>query len=164
MFGPSVDDILAHRHCAGVRSGHPNCLEAQVSRVKNEMIGKVPCPFRSCTETCGVFRFKGRTEGRARFAGKLYSACPVHGRYGADASPASQEYILENATIWGEGNKAPAAAVAAPGKNTSSAAPPKETPVVATPAPPVKVPAASPAPAPKTPAPKWWESWRPIIR
>lgn len=134
-------------------------------RQKNECIGEVPCPFRSCTEVCGVFRFKGRTEGRARFAGKLYSACPVHGRYGADASPASQEYILNEGKIWGEGKKPPASTEAAPVKqDTPSASAQAPVPAAAVLAAPVKVPAPPPA-APVKPQPqRWWQSWQPIIK
>lgn len=131
-------------------------------RKKNEQIGAVPCPFRSCTETCAVFRFKGRTEGRARFAGKLYCACPVHGRYGADASPASQEYILNEATIWGEGKKPPASTVAAPVKNDTQSDPPK--PVVVTPAAPVQRPAPAAVIPVKPAPPKWWEAFQTIIK
>jgi hypothetical protein len=74
---------------------------------KNEAIGEVECPQKGCTAKAAVFRFRQRTAGRSQFAGKLYCDCPAHGRYGADGKQAAQEYILENATIWGSEKSGP---------------------------------------------------------
>lgn len=122
-----------------------------MARPKNEAIGTVECPVKGCTESCNVFRFRQRSEGRSRFAGKLYIECTRHGRYGADGKPASQDYILENAKLWGPEEK-PVSAVAAP----VTAEPPKPAPA---PAPTTR---AAPVPAPKKPGPDpskprpWW--------
>jgi hypothetical protein len=107
-----------------------------MSRAKNEAIGEVECPQKGCVKKAPVYRFQARGAGRARFAGKLYSDCPVHGRYGADAKQGAQEYILENATIWGDNTPKP-------------------------PATPATVPVIAPAPAA---APHWTETWGALIK
>jgi hypothetical protein len=100
-------------------------------KTRNTPIGEVECPHKGCAETCKVFRFQARTEGRRTvFSGKHYAECPKHGRIGADGNPATTEYILENATIW------------AP-KQTTGTAPADSGKV---PAPPAKTPAPRPAP------------------
>jgi len=79
---------------------------------KNEPIGECPCPRRGCDKVAKVFKFRGReNEKQRRLAGKLYLQCPEDGRFGADAAPAMQDYILENSTIW-ERKNAPSAAPA----------------------------------------------------
>lgn len=114
-----------------------------MSRAKNEAIGEVECPHRGCSSKATVFRFQARGAGKARFAGKLYADCPVHGRYGADGKQGAQEYILENATIWGD----------------QAAKPPAATNPV-----PVTAPAA-PATRPTAPAARHWtEEWAPLIK
>lgn len=97
-----------------------------MSRARNEPIGEVDCPHRGCELKAKVYKFQARAAadgGRARFAGKLYADCSVHGRYGADGKPAAQEYLLENATIFGAtlNGKPPAPAPAAPVKATPAA-------------------------------------------
>jgi hypothetical protein len=94
-----------------------------MSRAKNEPIGEVDCSHRGCTEKAKVFKFKTRAgdASRTRFAGKLYADCPVHGRSGTDGKQAAQDYILENAKIWGTHQTAPVPAPAAPVKSTESA-------------------------------------------
>lgn len=124
-----------------------------MARPKNEQIGEVACPIKNCEKVCAVFRFRQRTEGRNRFAGKLYCDCPVHGRYGADGKEASQEYILSEGKVWGDAKKP---------------VNPGDVPVVpasATPAPPAAIPAPerpqkSPEPTPVVPAKS---PWRPLI-
>lgn len=118
-----------------------------MSRPKNAPIGEVECPQKGCTTKCQVFRFRQRTDGRQRFAGKLYCECPVHGRYGADGKQASQEYILENGTIWGASESA----------EKSGAAPDPIVP--AAPAAPVSSSQGSPSPASSQKA----DRWAPII-
>ena len=113
-----------------------------MTKPRNPQIGTVPCPWQSCKEAATVHRFQERasSDTRRRFAGKLYADCPVHGRFGAQGSSAFQEYILEEATIWGSDEK----------------------PTDAAPAPATKTPE-KPAPAPVKPAPKKSSGWVPII-
>jgi hypothetical protein len=68
-------------------------------RSPNKPIGTCECPTKGCSLTCKVFRFRQRNEKRTRLAGLLYLECPEHGRIGADGKKATQEYILEHATI-----------------------------------------------------------------
>lgn len=82
-------------------------------------------------------RFKSahqRDSGR-RFAGKLYLDCPTHGRFGVDAKPGFQDWILEHAKIDGALEQAAAAAepetkpatpAPAPAASSSSAPAPKK--------------------------------------
>jgi len=109
---------------------------------KNEKIGEVECPQKGCTAKAAVFRFRQRTAGRSQFAGKLYCDCPAHGRYGADGKQAAQEYILENATIWGSEKKEPANPAPVPAEPAHAAAKPA-----------APIPARDPAPMPSTPLP-----------
>lgn len=105
-------------------------------KAKNEPIGQVECPQKGCTETCKVFRFRPRTEGRKSvFSGKAYCDCPVHGRIGADGNPTITAYIEANAT-W-EASAAPAAgsqknpapaSKATPARQSSSRPDPGTTP------------------------------------
>jgi hypothetical protein len=122
-----------------------------MSRAKNEAIGEVECPQKGCTGKSSVFRFQPRGAGKARFAGKLYADCPVHGRYGADGKQGAQEYILENATIWGDKAKTPAATGPAP--VTAPAQIDLEEAIAA-----AKRPTAPPA------ARHWTEEWAPLIK
>ncbi len=131
-----------------------------MARPKNDQIGEVECPQKGCAEKCAVFRFRPRGDGKARFAGKLYADCPVHGRYGADGKPAAQDYILENATIWGDAKK-PVNAGPAPVPNTPLSA--SEAPALGKPAP-VEV---NPPPVKEPEPPKsrpWWADLTPIIK
>lgn len=66
-------------------------------REPNKPIGTCPCPFRECTETVPVFRYRSRTDDPAkqRHAGRLYLMCPKH-RKSED-----QEWILNNGDIKG---------------------------------------------------------------
>lgn len=137
-----------------------------MSRQKNEVIGEVECPTKGCTKKCEVYRFRQRGTGAIRFAGKLYADCPVHGRHGADGRAGTQEYILENATIWGAKEKAPVKDVPAPVLNTPASG--QESPSLGKTAAPVQRPVPSqgtpvPAPAPAK-VPRWWESLYPIIK
>lgn len=102
-----------------------------MSRAKNEPIGEVECPQKGCSSKAPVFRFQARGAGSARFAGKLYSVCAVHGRYGGDGKQAAQEYILENATIW---TTAPAPAATGPTPAAAPSTAPAAAPVKAAPA------------------------------
>lgn len=108
---------------------------------RNQAIGECPCPTRDCVETAAVFKFAGTQEaGKTRFAGKLYLRCPTHGRLGADGAAGMQEFILENAKIWDEGNKAARASApekAAPSLVQSRSAP-QPTPQPSPPPAPVK--------------------------
>lgn len=78
----------------------------------NEVIGKVPCPHRGCELEADVRKFATRTDDqkRQRFGGKMYCKC------GAGHRSEDQEYILENAEIWGseKGSAAPAVAAVKP--------------------------------------------------
>lgn len=86
-----------------------------MSRAPNQAIGEVECPHKNCTETCRVFKFRQASEsGRTRYAGKLYGECPKHGRFGTDATPAMQEYILEHAKIANPADRPQPAAAPAP--------------------------------------------------
>lgn len=72
---------------------------------RNEAIGTVECPTKSCSERCDVFRFRERGESEKsvanrRFAGKLYGRCPKHGQFGGGAGDSDmQEYILCHASM-----------------------------------------------------------------
>lgn len=96
---------------------------------KNAPIGDVACPHRTCDEKASVFKFRTRAKETwaQRRAGKLYSACPAGHRC------EDQDYLLENATIWGaekSGDSAPAADRSAPVKNAEK---PVSAPVQAAP-------------------------------
>ncbi len=122
---------------------------------KNEAIGEVECPHKGCTARIPVYRFRQRTAARSIFAGKLYADCPVHGRHGADGKAGTQEYLLENAKIWGDQKPKPALASIEP-------APPSAKPAAVTPETVASVRAVSPAPAEPAPArPK--SSWRTLL-
>lgn len=125
-----------------------------MSRPKNEVIGEVECPTKACTKVCQVYRFRQRGTGATRFAGKLYAECPVHGRHGADGKAGTQDYILENAKIWGDAKKPASTEPApdpAPAQSGSAGA---ERPIVPTVAPAPKTPDPAPAPAK---VPRWWD-------
>lgn len=130
-----------------------------MNREKNIQIGEVECPQKGCTAKVPVFRFRQRTEGRSRYAGKLYSDCPVHGRYGADGKDAAQEYILENAKIWGSEKSAvitvpsPDPAPPKAADPTNSAAPVSAGPLHVKSSPPAQ-PVPDPPPAKSSP---WWK-------
>lgn len=116
-----------------------------MSRAKNEAIGEVECPHRGCTYKAQVFKFQTRAgdASKTRFAGKLYAHCVLHGRYGADGKQAAQDYILENAKIWGTQQAAPVPAPAAPVTSTETA----------------------PVPAPVAAVKKHWtEAWPTLIK
>lgn len=72
-----------------------------MTQPKKQQVGTVPCPFPKCDCTCKVFRFEERSGRNSMFKGKLYAQCDTFGRFGADGRQASQDYILENGTIWG---------------------------------------------------------------
>jgi len=69
-------------------------------KVKNQPVGTVECDRKGCSETCKVYRFRPRTEGRRTvFTDKYYFECPKHGRIGADGNPTVTEYVLCNAKM-----------------------------------------------------------------
>lgn len=116
-------------------------------RGKNEAIGRVECPHKGCAQKCDVFKFRARGESERsvanqRRAGRFYGRCPEHGMFSGE-SPAVNEYIAENAEIWG--SKKPASAGEPP------AVAEKPAPVVV-PESPAKPPAQRPQPAKKPPA------------
>lgn len=112
---------------------------------RNESIGSVECPMKSCNESCDVYRYRERGESEKsvanrRFAGRLYGRCSKHGRFGGDPGEQEmQEYILANAKM------------KAPGAGDRQPAPAKSPALVAAPAPARKV-AAPPNPPARTPA------------
>lgn len=89
-----------------------------MSKARNEVVGRVPCPLAGCGQSCEVRKFARRAKpGRAtRYAGLLYFDCPEHGRFGTDGRPAMQDYILERGEIFGAqrppAEPAPAAPIA----------------------------------------------------
>jgi hypothetical protein len=98
-------------------------------KVKNQPVGTVECSQKACTETCRVFKFRPRAEGRRTvFTDKYYFECPKHGRIGADANPTVTEYILCNAKMDGaatadsQKNRAPAKTPAPTSSSASSGA------------------------------------------
>jgi len=104
---------------------------------RNPQIGTVPCPVVDCSESCAVRRFAQRAASDAarRKAGKVYADCPTHGRFGFDGSPGMQDYILENADIWGSDHSDAAAASDQPALPAPASAAPKPAPVSAPAAP-----------------------------
>jgi hypothetical protein len=97
---------------------------------KNQPVGTIECDRKACTETCKVFKFRPRAEGRRTvFTDKYYFECPNHGRIGADGNPTVTEYILCNAKMDGAAtaalpkNRAPATTPAAGARATSSSTP-----------------------------------------
>lgn len=128
---------------------------------RNEAIGEVECPHKGCSVVCKVYRFRERGDSpvsvaNRRFAGKLYGDCGKHGRFGgAGSDQATQDYILENAKIWGAKNAgegreaAPASASETPEKPASAPAS----------KPPAKAPASSQQSTPATPANQQLKGW-----
>ncbi len=112
----------------------------------NPTIGTVPCPIPKCARSCDVRKFAPRhtRDTGKRRAGKMYFDCPDHGRFGFDARPALQEYILEHGKIEGATREEQRAEV-------QRAAEPID---VKTPPAPAAQPAAAPAPA-KPPKQGW---------
>lgn len=99
---------------------------------KNAPIGDVACPHRTCDEKASVFKFRTRAKEpwAQRRAGKLYSACPAGHRC------EDQDYLLENATIWGaekSGDSAPAADRSAPVQTAPERTSPAPVPAPAKP-------------------------------
>ena len=107
---------------------------------KNQPVGTVECDRKECSETCNVFKFRPRAEGRRTvFTDKYYFECPKHGRIGADGNSTVTEYILCNAKMSGpvstgdsQKNRAPATTPAQGSRPTISAElgrsdPPKST-------------------------------------
>lgn len=120
-------------------------------KVKNQPVGTVECPQKGCAESCKVYRFRPRAEGRRTvFSGKHYCECPKHGRIGADGNPTINEYILCNAKM-----DAPATAAASP-KIRAPATTPAPSPSASTGSP--GAPASSSTPAAPTRSP-----WRTLI-
>lgn len=113
-----------------------------MSKTKNEIVGRVPCPLTGCGQSCDVRKFANRAApGRAtRYAGLLYFDCPAHGRFGNDGRPAMQDYILEHGEIFGATR--PAAAAPSPA-DPPAAAPAPSKPETVRPA--ASAPAARPA-------------------
>jgi len=110
---------------------------------KNEPIGIVACPMRDCDRDAQIFKFRQRTGRGSPFTGKLYVACPVHGRLLTDGGAAGQEYILTHGSIDSPGGTSQGAEPA-----PEPAPPPKtEAPRVSAPTRPAPAPAAPAAPA-----------------
>ena len=126
-----------------------------MKRPPNTPIGEVECIQKGCSKTCKVYRFRERTPGRKSvFSGRLYLECPDHGRIGTDPKPATQDYILEHAKMYGPGAPAPK-----PEKSGTAPAPASATAIP-------KGPDSKPAPKPATdPAPAASRSfWAPLIK
>lgn len=94
---------------------------------KNIQIGEVTCPYKGCTQTAAVFRFRERSDDpkNRRFGGKLYARCPRHGLIH------DNDGLLDGANIWGPSDKPAAAPAPAP---TPAAVPPQKAPVKPAPA------------------------------
>jgi len=123
-------------------------------RAKNSPIGEVECPHKGCSQTCKVYRFRPRTEGRTSvFSGKYYAECPNHGRIGSDGNPATSRYIQEN-------HKPCEPKAAAPEKPAKNPAPPRSAPVPARKSAPA-LPSRKADSTPPAPASHPW--WRPLI-
>lgn len=122
---------------------------------RKEPIGEAPCPFKGCGCTMKVFRFEPESDRPSMFKGRMYGVCETFGRYGADGKPASQEYLLTEANIWGakkpagDGSEKPEKPQEkpAPQPAQSSAKPTPKEPAKPAPKPAVK-PAQDPAPKP----------------
>lgn len=121
----------------------------------NPQIGTVACPVIGCSETCAVRRFamRAQSDGARRQAGKLYFDCAVHGRFGFDGKEGMQDYILENADIWGsepkgDGDERPSEPQA------SAPEPPTPAPTRAPPAAPKPAPPGAPAAPPSAQKPQ----------
>jgi hypothetical protein len=134
---------------------------------KNEAIGEVECPQKGCTKKAKVYRFRQRTAGRSQFAGKLYCDCEAHGRYGADGKQAAQEYILENATIWGSeksGPENPAQVPALPAQAAAKPAAPSPTLPAPTRVTSISSEDSGPAPTPDpSPSPAASNPWKTLL-
>jgi hypothetical protein len=103
-----------------------------VKRAKNSPIGTVECPHKSCTQTCQVFKFRPRTEGRTSvFSGKYYAECPDHGRIGSDGNPATSRYIETHYKPAGAGQEKSASPAPEP-KPAARTAPATSKPAKAT--------------------------------
>jgi hypothetical protein len=119
----------------------------------NEPIGEVECMARNCTQVCKVYRFRSGERG-SMFKGKLYADCPTHGRISADGKAATQEYILEHATIWGPDKKSV----------ESEPAQEPEIPVSKPTASPTRAKPVQPVKPDHPPQPALFDSWSPLIR
>lgn len=131
---------------------------------KNTPIGEMQCAFRGCECMAPVYRYRERSddETKRRFAGRVYACCERKHRC------EDQDFILENAKIWGAAKSA--GAVAAPAAvgpvkkpEISAKAPVTKAPVTKAPEPqrsaPVKVSASSSiSPAPES-EPKRSRPW-----
>ena len=111
---------------------------------KNPAIGEMPCPFAGCTCKASVHRYRERSsdEKMRRFAGRVYAVCERKHRC------EDQDYILENATIWGAAKSADAAPEPAPAAPEKTAEKPAAAPVKQSPAPAPKPAATSPVTQP----------------
>lgn len=103
---------------------------------KNTAIGEMECPFRGCTCRASVHRYRERSadDKKRRFAGRVYAICERKHRC------EDQDFILENATIWGatkNTESAPAPDLSAPVKapEKPALAPVQKAPVRTSPAP-----------------------------
>lgn len=125
---------------------------------KKEPIGEAPCPFAGCGCKVPVFRFTEQSDRPSMFKGRMYAVCATYGRYGADGKPASQEYLLEKATIWGAKKPDPEPA----GKPENPQEKPAPAPAATNhkqSAQPAAKPAAQPEQKPAKPEGKWGLSW-----
>lgn len=108
---------------------------------KNQPIGEVQCSHRACDLKASVFKFRTRAKEAwaQRRAGKLYSAC-ANGHRCED-----QDYLLNEATIWGaeRSDSAPAEGESAPVKSGEKQA---SAPVQTAPARQVPAPGTAPVP------------------
>jgi len=77
----------------------------------NASIGTCPCAMAGCAETAQVKKEKGKR-------GRLYLVCRAHGVINLAGRP-FQEFILERATITGEGGAAPVPARGPEFQNTT---------------------------------------------
>lgn len=104
----------------------------------NKPIGTCPCPRRGCDAVAEVFRYRERpNQLQRRRAGKLYLKCDSDGRIEADGE-GMQTYILENATIWADGQRPAGEAPAQEPKAGPAPAPAKQPPAPAAKEPPPK--------------------------
>lgn len=110
---------------------------------QKEQVGEVECPVKGCTHVVPVYKYGGGDDpARRRFAGRLYSKCPEHGKQ------EPQEYLLCNAKMYGPEGR----------KNTTS----DDVPQPAVAAPPSS-PTTSATSSQKQPA-SFFDRWSPIIR
>ena len=111
-----------------------------MAKEKNPAIGEMPCPFAGCQCKASVHRYRERSadEKMRRFAGRVYAVCERKHRC------EDQDYILENATIWGarKSDDKPA---------EPAAVPPVKTPEKPAPAAVPKAPEKTPAAPVRTP-------------